>query len=220
MIQDDNKSDITTPKTKSSKDDDSLKSTSKPDSPHKDTVSDKKLDVPQIIEPGKKVVPTRKTEDMHDEAKPKHTDTINKPETKSRPSDKYPKSESDTPHLHGDDVKPNGETINGLEIPKIVEAPEDDSNDKNDLHDSDIDDEKPPEQPRRLSIRIQDRKGSIKELIPDKKHGFQLMLKVVASQCSSPVSSLLLFTQATLLPRKHYNYFTKTANYKYPRSKC
>lgn len=127
--------------------------------------------------------PTPTVDSEPDQMKQKHTDKINN-EPKSKPSDK---SVSERPHLNGDDAKQNGETKPGSDLSKTV--PADTSNEKQDSHDTDTEEERSE---NLLRPRIQDRKGSIRELIPDKKHGFQLMLKVVVASLLCPQSSLLL----------------------------
>lgn len=140
-----------------------------------------------MLEPGKKtvnvsedeeVVPSTKTDGVQpDQTKPKTIDAhkINDV-VKTKPSDKNPKSETEQPHLNGDDAKPAGVNKSGIEVPKIIENPVDTPNDKEDTIASDTEEDK-NEMPK---PRIQDRKGSIRELVPDKRHGFQLNLKVVA----------------------------------------
>lgn len=182
--KDDNISDKTRPKTKSPTDKPTQITTKDP--VEEDKTPGQEISAPGdgksklfVLEPGKKTanvseptpskVPMTNTEDeTPDELKPKTTDKKTT-EIKSKPIDKQVKSVSEPPHLNGDDAKPTGETKPGIDIPQIIEDPVD-----QDTHDTET------EEDRAARPRIQDRKGSIRELIPDKRHGFQLMLKVVA----------------------------------------
>lgn len=165
-----------------------------------------------VLEPGKKAAvvtePVSKVpSDEHyddanqiDQTKP-HTHADNnqiKDEIKRKPTDK---SKPDQLHLNGDEAKTPGVTKSLPEVPKIIEEPVDTSDDRQteaiDDHDSDTESLHSVQSVQSVQSvneltrpRIQDRKGSIQELIPDKRHGFKLNLKVVAAQYC-PLSSLL-----------------------------
>lgn len=203
------------------------------DTPYTD-IETKDTDVPTedkskpklfVLEPGKKTasvsdnkVPTTKTKQTKpDQVQPKPTDNINN-DIKSKPSEEHIKSETEPAHLIGDELKPTGETKSASDVSKLKEVPKGTSNETQDTHESDTEDDKSKDM---LRPRIQDRKGSIRELIPDKKHGFQLMLKVVA--CPSPIlhthcynnnSHKLLF-----FPQNTRSFILKSSNYKYSSAK-
>lgn len=199
---DDNTIDSTKPKTKSPKKQDETKPLTKTDTPHTDTETDSQDtsdDVKPklfVLEPGKKMAQVSEDEEVAPKTKTTDAHKINN-DVKSKPNDKNHKSESDQPHLNGDDAKPTGVTKAGITVPQIIEEPVAGSNDNEDTMTE--------AEENKIKPRIQDRKGSIRELIPDKKHGFQLNLKVVAFLHSEFYSSfcyiiIFSFTRATLLP--------------------
>lgn len=149
----------------------------------------------------------------HDQTKPHtHADKNQlKDDIKRKPTDK---SKPDQLHLNGDEAKTPGVIKSIPAVPKIIEEPVDDrQTEVKDDHDSDTESLHSVQSVQSVQSvneltkpRIQDRKGSIQELVPDKRHGFKLNLKVVAAQfCpfgfKPPASSnLLLFLLPTFFP--------------------
>lgn len=152
---------------------------------------------PSVLEPGiDEAVP--ETDELPTINTNKKMDNI-----KRVPTDKQDKSKPDQLHLNGDEAKTPGVPVKyDADVPKIVEESVPASHETEADHETDTENDKTLDMPR-PRIPIQNRKGSIRELIPDKKHGFQLMLKVVVryTAAAASIASLQLpFTTPPLQP--------------------